>query len=106
MDRHRSPGRPIKWGMAKATPKKWSGKVTRESHALELEPGVFTWEDPVKIAQSLQRSAEASTQRKSDPYRSALSMLTFYINRAGKNLPAERKKVLVAAKGELKKLFK
>jgi hypothetical protein len=85
--------------------KKWSGKVTRESHALALEDGVFTWQDPKKIAASLKRSAEKSTNRKADPYRSALSMLTFYINRAGKNLPAERKRVLTRAKAEVKKQF-
>jgi len=85
--------------------KKWSGKVTRESHALALEEGVFTWKDPAKIAESLKRSAEESTQRKSDPYRSAMSMLTFFMNRAGKNLPAERRKVLNEAKTELKHQF-
>jgi hypothetical protein len=87
------------------SPKKWSGKVTRESHALALDEGVFTWDDPSKIARSLKHSAETSHERKSDPYRSALSMLTFYINRAGKNLPASRKKVLTSAKAELKKQF-
>jgi hypothetical protein len=79
--------------------------VTRESHALALDEGVFTWDDPAKIARSLKHSAETSQERKSDPYRSALSMLTFYINRAGKNLPAARKKVLTSAKAELKKQF-
>lgn len=85
--------------------KKWSAKVTRESHALDLDPGVFTWKDPARIARSLKHSAETSANRKSEPYRSALSMLTFYINRAGKNLPKERKKVLSDAKDELKKQF-
>jgi Protein of unknown function (DUF3175) len=85
--------------------KKWSGKVTRESHALALEEGVFNWKHPGKIAASLKRSADQSNNRKSDPYRSALSMLTFYINRAGKSLPAERKKVLNDAKSELKRKF-
>jgi hypothetical protein len=85
--------------------KKWSGRVTRESDALDLKKGVFKLNDPKKIAASLKRSAERSHRRKADPYRSALSMLTFYINRAGKNLPASRKKKLNDAKGELKKLF-
>lgn len=83
----------------------WSGRVTRESNALDLREGVFKLDDPKKIAASLKRSAEASTRRKADPYRSALSMLTFYINRAGKNLPASRKHLLGRAKGELKRLF-
>ncbi|HEX4125290.1 MAG TPA: DUF3175 domain-containing protein [Tepidisphaeraceae bacterium] len=85
--------------------KKWSGKVTRESHALALDEGVFTWKDPARIARSLKHSADTSTERKSDPYRSAMSMLTFYLNRAGKNLLADRKKVLNDAKDELRKQF-
>src|SRR5262245_21183358 len=85
--------------------KRWSADVTKHSHALELEEGVFTWDDPQRIARSLKRSAEASTERKADPYRSALSMLTFYINRAGKNLPEVRKKVLTRAKAELRTVF-
>ena len=85
--------------------RKWSGRVTRESDALDLKKGVFTLNDPKKIAVSLKRSAERSHRRKADPYRSALSMLIFYINRAGKNLPKSRKHKLEAAKGELKKLF-
>jgi hypothetical protein len=85
--------------------RRWSGRVTRESHALRLRHGVFTLNDPRKIAASLKRSAERSTTRKADPYRSALSMITFYINRAGRNLPASRRKVLAGAKGELKKAF-
>jgi hypothetical protein len=84
---------------------KWSQEVTRHSNALDLEPGVFTFDDPKAIAQSLKRSAEASSRRKSTPYRSAMSMLTFYINRAGKDLPAERRRVLEAAKGELRRAF-
>ena len=84
---------------------RWSGRVTRESNALDLSKGVFTLDDPRKIAASLKRSAERSKRRKADPYRSALSMLTFYINRAGKNLPASRKKTLTKAKTELKKQF-
>lgn len=89
----------------KKSPKKWSGKVTRESHALALDNGVFTWKDPAKIASSLKHSAETSKDRKAEPYQSAVSMLNFYINRAGKNLPAEQKKILNDAKGELKKQF-
>jgi hypothetical protein len=84
---------------------KWSQKVTEESRALELETGVFTWDDPKRIARSLKRSAEASTARKSTPYRCAMSMLTFYINRAGRSLEPERKKVLERAKAELRALF-
>ena len=84
---------------------RWSGRVTRESHALALKDRIFTASDPKTIARSLKRSAERSTARKSSPYRSASSMLTFYINRAGKNLPAARRKVLERAKGELKALF-
>jgi hypothetical protein len=79
--------------------------VTRESDALDLKAGVFTQRDPKRIAASLKRSANRSHRRKADPYRSALSMLTFYINRAGKNLPASRRKVLQRAKGELRKQF-
>jgi len=83
----------------------WSGDVTRHSNALDLESGVFTWDDPTEIARSLKRSAEQSERRKSDPYRSAMSMLTFYINRAGKDLSDERRKVLGQAKDELRKAF-
>ena len=79
--------------------------MTRESNALDLREGVFKLNDPKKIAASLKRSAEASSRRKAEPYRSALSMLTFYINRAGKNLPERRKRVLERAKAELKRLF-
>jgi hypothetical protein len=85
--------------------RRWSQRVTEQSHALELEQGVFTFTDPKKIAASLKRSAEASRQRKAEPYRSALSMLVFFMNRAGKSLPAERRKVLTQAKDELRKLF-
>jgi hypothetical protein len=83
----------------------WSAKVTRESSALELEAGVFTWQDPGKIAQSLKRSADASTRRKSAPFRSAMSMLVFYINRAGRNLDEKQKRVLEQAKDELRALY-
>jgi hypothetical protein len=86
--------------------KKWSAKVMQTSNALDLEEGVFTWDDPAKIALSLKRSAEMSQRRKASPFQSAMSMLNFYINRAGKNLPPGRKKVLDEAKIELRKLFK
>jgi hypothetical protein len=79
--------------------------VTEHSDALTLEGGVFTSKDPRRIAASLKRSAERSNRRKSDPFRSALSMLTFYINRAGRNLPPARKKILMQAKGKLRKQF-
>ena len=83
----------------------WSGRVTRESNALDLEEGVFTWHDPRRIARSLLRSAEESTRRKAaSPFRSAMSMLVFYINRAGKNLDAGQRAVLEQAKEELRKL--
>ena len=88
-----------------AQSKNWSGKVTRESHALDLEEGVFTWDDPRKIAQSLKVSAEQSKRRKAEPFRSAMSMLVFYINRAGKNLDPEQKQILEQAKQELRILF-
>jgi len=83
----------------------WSGRVTRESDALDLKGGVFTLRDPKRIAASLKRSAERSHRRKADPYRSALSMLVFYINRAGKKLPASRRKTLERAKAELRRQF-
>ena len=85
--------------------KRWSGRVTRESNALDLEEGVFTWSDPKKIARSLERSAEASKRRKAPPFRSAMSMLVFYINRAGKNLDEKQLRVLEQAKGELRKIY-
>src|ERR1700750_1317122 len=85
--------------------KKWSGKVTRDSHALDLEDGVFKKRSARDIAKSLKRSAEQSDQRKSAPLRSAMSMLTFYINRAGKSMSASRKRTLEAAKDELRRLF-
>ena len=84
---------------------RWSQEVTEKSDALDLERDVFTLDDPREIAQSLKKSAESSTRRKSAPYRSAMSMLTFYINRAGRNLPAKRRKTLETAKDELRKAF-
>jgi hypothetical protein len=93
--------------MAKKKPRKrWSQAVTRHSNALDLEGGVFSKQDPKSIARSLKRSAERSRRRKSDPYRSAMSMLTFYINRAGKQLPARSRRRLEAAKGELRRLYR
>jgi predicted RNA-binding protein with RPS1 domain len=83
----------------------WSGEVTRYSNALDLERGVFTFDDPRKIALSLKKSAEESKRRKAAPFQSAMSMLNFYINRAGKNLPANRRKILEQAKVELRKVF-
>jgi hypothetical protein len=85
--------------------RKWSAHVTQTSHAMDLEQGIFAKNDPKKIAASLKRSAEASTHRKTNPYRSALSMLTFFINRAGRNLPAKKKTVLERTKAELKRQF-
>lgn len=84
---------------------KWSQDVTEHSDALDLEEGVFIKDDPKEVAKSLKRSAERSKRRKADPYASAMSMLTFYINRAGKGLGATQKRVLEDAKDELRKLF-
>lgn len=89
----------------RAAPRNWSAKVTKESFALDLERGVFTWQDPKRIAESLKRSAEASTHRKAAPFRSAMSMLAFYINRAGKNLDGNQKRILEQAKDELRALY-
>ena len=90
---------------ARRTVKKWSQSVTDNSDAMDLKPDVFKLDDPKKIAASLKRSAERSHRRKSAPYRSAMSMLTFYVNRAGHNLPAKRRRVLERAKDELRKAF-
>jgi uncharacterized protein DUF3175 len=91
--------------MARKPGKKWSSEVTKHSRALALDQGVFTWKNPRRIAASLKHSAEVSQNRKASPFRSALSMLTFYINRAGKDLSAERRKTLERAKDELRKQF-
>lgn len=88
-----------------AEKRKWSGKVTATSNALDLENHIFESNDPEKIAGSLKHSAETSKRRKSSPFRSAMSMLTFYINRAGKNLDDSQKEVLEKAKDELRKAF-
>ncbi len=84
---------------------RWSQHVTETSDALDLERDVFTWRDPKKIARSLRRSALASRRRKSGAYRSAMSMLTFYINRAGRKLPLSQRRVLGRAKDELRVAF-
>ena len=85
---------------------RWSQRVTRESNALDLEAGVFTLRDPREIALSLRRSAEASDRRKSEPFRSAMSMLVFYINRAGRGLDRKQRARLEAAKDELRALYR
>ena len=92
--------------MKKKNKKYWSGYVTKYSNALDLDRGVFTWKDPKRIARSLKKSAELSLRRKAKPFQSAMSMLNFYINRAGKGLPVKQKKILEQAKVELRKLFK
>ena len=94
-----------KRGPRTAAKKKWSQAVTRHSNALDLEASVFAKDDPKAIAASLKRSAERSHRRKSEPYRSAMSMLTFYINRAGANLPQKRRRVLERAKVALREAF-
>jgi hypothetical protein len=90
---------------SRKSPTRWSAEVTRRSNALDLKRGVFTLKDPRCIAASLKRSAEASRRKKAPSYRSALSMLTFYINRAGTNLSPTRRRILMRAKDELRKQF-
>jgi len=87
------------------TPRRWSRHVTETSDALDLEPNVFKLNSPRAIAESLRRSAARSTRRKAEPFRSALAMLVFYINRAGKNLSRERRRTLERAKDELRIVF-
>ena len=99
-----SHGRHAKRASAKGT-SRWSKRVMQTSNALDLEPGVFTKRSPREIALSLKRSAESSRRRKSEPYRSAMSMLTFHINRGGKNLSPERRRILDLAKHELRLAF-
>src|SRR5215216_3641703 len=94
-----------KTGARKSSSRRWSQRVTRESDALDLKKGVFKLTSAKKIAASLKRSAERSSRRKSGAYRSALSMLTFYINRAGKTLPKTQRARLERAKVELKHQF-
>ena len=89
----------------RAAPKRWSRRVTKQSDALDLDRGVFKLTSASRIAASLKRSAERSKRRKAPAYRSALSMLTFYINRAGKNLPKTQRARLERAKTELKRQF-
>ena len=84
---------------------RWSQKVTSQSNALDLEEGVFGLDTPAKVAESLKRSADSSQRRKRTPFQSAMSMLTFYINRGGKGLSEERKKLLQQAKTELRRLY-
>ena len=84
---------------------RWSQRVTRTSNALDLEAGVFTLATPSEIAASLKRSADRSDRRKAPSFRSAMSVLTFYVNRAGRSLPAERRRVLERAKNELRRLY-
>lgn len=90
---------------ARKPARRWSAEVNRRSDALDLEQNVFKSSDPHHVALSLKHSAETSTRRKSSPYRSAMSMLTFYINRAGKELTTRQKRVLERAKDELRKVF-
>ncbi|HXJ95083.1 MAG TPA: DUF3175 domain-containing protein [Terriglobia bacterium] len=93
--------------MAKSKARKyWSADVTKHSNALDLEANVFTWKDPKRIARSLKRSAESSSRRKGSPERSAMSMLNFYINRAGRNLGGQQKATLQRAKEELRQLLR
>ena len=100
-----SPRAPRIRATSRKAPRLWSAEVTQRSNALDLQPGVFTWKDPKQIAASLKRSAETSRRKKTDSYRSALSMLSFYINRAGTNLAPARRRILTRAKGELRKQF-
>lgn len=86
-------------------PSNWSQHVTETSNALDLEPGVFSWDDPRKIALSLKHSADSSQRRKAEPFASAMAMLNFYINRAGKHLPAAQREILEKAKDELRELY-
>lgn len=91
--------------MSQNTPQNWSRHVTETSDALDLEPGVFTWDDPYKIALSLKHSADSSERRKAKPFASAMSMLNFYINRTGTHLSAQQREVLEKAKDELRALY-
>jgi hypothetical protein len=91
--------------MAMNKSKRWSQQVTHTSNALDLEEGVFSWEDPKRIALSLKRSADTSVRRKSPPFCSAMSMLNFYVNSAGKKLPQKQREALERAKEELRELY-
>ena len=92
-------------GSKPSSPRRWSQRVTETSNALDLDAGVFTWPDPKRIAASLKHSVEISSRRKGSPLQSAMSMINFYMNRAGGNLPAKQKRILNQAKVELRKLF-
>src|SRR5438270_6748675 len=92
-------------GTKSSKTKRWSARVTKQSDALDLQPKVFRSGNPRQVALSLKRSAERSKRRKGTPYQSAMSMLNFYINRAGKNLPKKQKRVLEKAKDELRDVF-
>jgi hypothetical protein len=92
-------------GMGKQDVKRWSQRVTETSNALDLEEGVFSWDDARGIALSLKGSADHSDRRKSSAFRSAMSMLNFYVNRAGRNLPREQRDILEKAKDELRELY-
>jgi hypothetical protein len=96
---------PTRRGPVRRSRGRWSARATRESRALVLEEGVFTWDDPARIARSLRRSAEASTVRKAAPFASAMSMLCFFVNRAGRTLAPRRRRVLERAKQELRREF-
>ena len=91
--------------MLKNNPQNWSQHVTETSNALDLEPGVFSWDDPHKIALSLKHSADSSQTRKTGAFASAMAMLNFYINRAGKHLPTPQREILEKAKDELRALY-
>ena len=100
-----SPAKKMSRKKSETRSRKWSAGVTKHSDALDLQSNVFTLRSPRQIALSLKQSAEASKRRKGTPRQSAMSMLTFYINRAGKNLSASRKRTLERAKNELRELF-
>ncbi|MBA3033525.1 MAG: DUF3175 domain-containing protein [Gammaproteobacteria bacterium] len=97
--------RPPKSSPPAVKPNRWSQQVTQDSNALDISPGVFTLDDPREIARSLKTSAELSQRRKATPFRAAMSMLNFYINRAGRQLPEQQRARLEAAKNELRTLF-
>jgi hypothetical protein len=103
--RRQAASRSPKPAASRQAPRRWSAEVTRRSNALDLEQGVFAMNDPKQIAASLKRSAEASQRKKTDSFRSAMSMLNFYINRAGRNLSEMRRRTLTRAKDELRNQF-
>jgi Protein of unknown function (DUF3175) len=92
-------------GKEKSSPRRWSHEVMQKSDALDLEAGIFKSDNAEEIAQSLKRSALASRRRRGTPFQSAMSMLNFYLNRAGRNLPESRRRVLESAKGKLREAF-